>query len=152
MSSLTCGYNREDLKIVEHSSAQITDAKMKDLLFAPIALSIILGLMIQLVDVAESVSDKTIKYAKDMENALDCAFAGVNIGVCSPDLVKTDFTPELLQTQEFLGVMQDTANDELEAYNISSGELMDYDELKEYLAQLQTVIAELEAQQTEEIQ
>lgn len=65
------------------------------ILTVPIVLSIIIGLTTQLVDIAESASDKVAHYADDMENALDCAFVGIPIDVCSPGLSQTNFKEDL---------------------------------------------------------
>ena len=78
---------------------------MKELITASIVVSIIIGLTMQLVDIADSTSKKVVKYADDMNNAIDCAFKGVDIYVCSPDLSSTDFRPELNQTKEIADKM-----------------------------------------------
>ena len=79
----------------------------KELITVPIVLSIVLGLAIELVEVAESTSDKVIEYAESMNSALDCAFRGVDITYCSPELSSQDFKEELLKTKEIVDKMKD---------------------------------------------
>jgi hypothetical protein len=64
-------------------------------LTVPLILSLLIGVATELTEIAESASDKVINYAEDMENALDCAFVGIPIEVCSPNLVQTDFKQDL---------------------------------------------------------
>ena len=59
---------------------------MNNILLVPIAISVILTLFIPLVEVAQDASEKTLRYSEDMSRAIDCAFAGVNIGSFTPIL------------------------------------------------------------------
>lgn len=68
---------------------------MKEIILIPVVFSLMFGLFVELVDVAESSSEKVLKYAESMDNALDCAFAGVPIEVCSPELSSVEFNSEL---------------------------------------------------------
>lgn len=64
---------------------------MRVVLFGSISVVILIGFMLQLTEIAESTSHKALTFADDMDRAMDCAIAGVNIDVCSPNLKKTDF-------------------------------------------------------------
>ena len=75
---------------------------MKELITIPLVIGLILSMSIELIDIAESASDKVINYAQDMDDALDCAFRGIDITVCSPNLGKENFELELEKTQEIL--------------------------------------------------
>ena len=54
----------------------------------------------QLADVAQSTADKTLSYATDMEQAVDCAFHGLPLEECSPDIYKYDFKEDINHTME----------------------------------------------------
>jgi hypothetical protein len=84
---------------------------MRELITIPIVMSLILGVTLQLVEIAESSSQKAVKYAEDMNNAIDCAFKGIDISVCSPDLASTSFKEDLIETKEVV--------DKLKELNIS---------------------------------
>ncbi len=86
---------------------------MENILLVPIAASVILSLFIPLVEVAQDASEKVLRYSEDMNNALDCAFAGVNIGYCAPNLVKTDFSDELNKTNENYKHIERVSTEEL---------------------------------------
>ena len=55
----------------------------------------ILGFAMELNNIAEDASAKTLRFADDMNNAIPCAAKGIPVAVCSPNLAATDFTPEL---------------------------------------------------------
>lgn len=80
---------------------------MKEMLIAPGVMLLIMGFAVQLNDIAESSSDKVLAYAEDMNLAMDCALAGLPIRECSPELLKTDFSPEINKTISVLNSMQD---------------------------------------------
>jgi hypothetical protein len=84
---------------------------MKELITIPLVASLILSVSIELIAVAESASDKVINYAQDMDNALDCAFRGIDITICSPNLGKESFELELEKTKEVI--------DKLKSINIT---------------------------------
>lgn len=73
---------------------------IKALVFASATAVIMLGFFMQLTDIAESTSQKTLKYADSMDRAVDCAFAGVDISVCSPELKNTDFKQDAREFQK----------------------------------------------------
>lgn len=79
------------------------------LVMIPIVAGMIATLAQELVVQAEEVSEKTIDYADQMNNALDCAFKGIPITVCSPDLVDVDFDQDLVEFQETLEDIQTEA-------------------------------------------
>jgi hypothetical protein len=57
-----------------------------------------LDVFMRLLSIARRTSYKVVTYSADMSNAVDCVFQGINISVCSPNLLNTTFTPEM---QEF---------------------------------------------------
>jgi hypothetical protein len=71
---------------------------MKELIIYPAFAILFLGFAMQMVDIAESSSQKTIDFADDMNNAIDCATKGIDLSVCSPDLMNHDFSPEINKT------------------------------------------------------
>ena len=73
---------------------------MKELILMPIIFSIIFGIAFELVEIAESSSEKIVGFAESMDNALECAFAGVSIELCSPELSRTNFDSEIQALNE----------------------------------------------------
>ncbi|MBN2458499.1 hypothetical protein JXB31_05200 [Candidatus Woesearchaeota archaeon] len=71
---------------------------MKALMVYPVMVIVFLGLSMELVDIAESTSEKTVAFADDMYYAVDCAVRGIDIAVCSPNLMDHDFEPEINRT------------------------------------------------------
>jgi hypothetical protein len=65
-------------------------------------LSLTIGTLTQLTDVAQATSDKAVKYSQDMSNAVDCAYQARALTECSPDLFSTDFKEQVTQTQAIL--------------------------------------------------
>ena len=90
---------------------------MKALLVAPAVLAIVLGLAIQLEEVARSSSEKALDFADDMNSAMDCARLGRPIRECSPGLYEMDFDDEIEQTMDIL--------QEFEDLNLTDSELVD---------------------------
>lgn len=68
---------------------------MRELIIVPVVTILLLGLIGPLADIAESSSDKSIAFAGDMENAMDCAFKGYLVGECSPGLFDYSFEEEI---------------------------------------------------------
>ena len=68
---------------------------IKEIILLPIFITLTLGLGMQLADLANDVSAKTVDFSNDATAAVDCAFKGENIADCSPELVNYDFTPEI---------------------------------------------------------
>ena len=91
---------------------------MKELLLAPLAILIVFGFVTQLGDIAMSSSEKALNYADNANNALDCAFKGIPIEVCSPELMDTNFEPE---TREYI----DFNKKMMEKYGVNITELLD---------------------------
>jgi hypothetical protein len=91
---------------------------MKALIFVPVAITIVLAFVLQLSDIAISTSDKTLNYADQMDSAVDCAFRGIPIQKCSPDLTNVDFEPELKEIINFNKLL-------IEEYNLNLSELTD---------------------------
>lgn len=104
---------------------------MKELIALPIVFSILFGLAFELVDIAESSSEKVIGFAESMENALDCAFAGVSIEICSPELSSINFDEEIARFNETNEKIRKIAEETLSQYNnyieyFDSAEYIDY--------------------------
>lgn len=88
---------------------------MENILLVPIAISIVLTLFIPLAELAQDASEKTLRYTEDMDRAIDCAFAGVNIGECAPSLMQTDFSDELNRTTELTNKFEHVSTEELQS-------------------------------------
>lgn len=73
-----------------------------EIVTVPLVMSIVLALALQLVDIAESSSEKVVHYAGQMDSAIDCAFRGIDISYCAPDLDDTSFKEELEETLEII--------------------------------------------------
>lgn len=71
-----------------------------------LVLSLSLATLTQLEDLAQASSDKAVKYASDMTNAIDCAYQARPLSECSPDLFSTDFKNEMAQSQAILADIQ----------------------------------------------
>ena len=94
---------------------------VKEFIALPIVFSILFGLAFELIDIAETSSDKIINFAESMENALDCAIAGISIDVCSPELSSISFEPEInrfIETNERIKeISKDTLKEIFENYD-----------------------------------
>lgn len=80
---------------------------MKALIIVPIAITVVLAFLVQLGDIAISTSDKALNYADQMDSAVDCAFRGIPVQKCSPDLTSVDFEPELKEIINFNKILID---------------------------------------------
>ncbi len=89
---------------------------MKELIALPIVFSIVFGLAFELVEIAESSSDKVIRFTESMENALDCAFAGISIEICSPELATINFDEEIARFNETNEKIKNFAEETLAQY------------------------------------
>jgi hypothetical protein len=67
---------------------------MRYLAIVPMAILLVLATATQLYDIAESSSGKAVLFAQDMDDAMDCATAGVDLNQCSPGLYSHDFSIE----------------------------------------------------------
>lgn len=83
---------------------------MEKILILPAIGLIVLSLAVQLEGIAKDSSEKMVNYAKDMENAMDCALLGMPISECSPNLMETDFSGEINRTKEVLNRTKETLN------------------------------------------
>jgi hypothetical protein len=72
---------------------------MKAMILASVSVVIMLGFMLQLVDIADSTSNKALHFADSMDRAMDCAISGVSLDVCSPELKNTDFSQDAREFQ-----------------------------------------------------
>ena len=80
------------------------------LLMVPLIAGVITSLASELVAQAEDVSNKTIDYTQQMNDALDCAFKGIPIRVCSPDLANVDFDEDIKDFNNALEKVQKEMN------------------------------------------
>ena len=101
-------------------------------------MTVILGLSLQLVSIAESTSDKVVDFANSMEKAMDCAVLGVDVYECAPELNRDmyfELQDELNDTQEVLQRMRDLARtnslEEEETFYLTEEEYQLYLELLE---------------------
>lgn len=67
----------------------------------PIAVLVLSGLGLQLNDIAQKASGKTISFADNAGEAVDCALLGIAIEECSPDLLEVAFEDDLREFEEF---------------------------------------------------
>ncbi len=68
----------------------------------PIALIAIFGVLADLEALAYEVSERTVEFADDAVNALDCAYEARPLTKCSPGLINADFSEEIARTNEQL--------------------------------------------------
>lgn len=87
---------------------------MKEIIIVPVIGLFIIGFAVELESIATDSGKKALKYASDMNNAMDCAMVGVPIRECSPELMETDFTPEIEDTTALLENMTLSLSDQLE--------------------------------------
>lgn len=69
----------------------------------------------QLMGIAESTSQKSLDFTKDMEKAVDCATKGVDIRECSPGIYEHEFEDDIEKTieanEEFIDNIKEAAED-----------------------------------------
>jgi hypothetical protein len=96
---------------------------MKALLLAPVAVLVVLSFVTQLADVASSTSEKTLNYASEMDSAVDCAFRGIPVSVCSPELTSYDFEPDAVEymelNREYIDALKNSVDDLSNSSNIT---------------------------------
>ncbi len=85
--------------IKQHLNTQINLSsagwKMKEILILPIIIPLIVGVTLEIAEIAESTSDKVIRYTESMEEGVECAFTGRTLMECSPELFQADFEDDL---------------------------------------------------------
>lgn len=79
---------------------------MTSFIYAPIAAAVILGFLVQIQDLSEQTSERTLEYAQDAVAALDCAYEARPITDCSPNIVGEDFKEEIEATNKLLEQIQ----------------------------------------------
>lgn len=86
---------------------------IKQIIIYPMFAVLFLGFATQLMDIAESTSEKTLDFTYDMQQAVDCATRGVDMRECSPGIYSHDFDKEIKQTvdanKEFLEKIRNAA-------------------------------------------
>ncbi len=77
---------------------------MQEGLYLPalLIISLSLGTVMELADIAEASAAKAIAYSEDMTVALDCAYTARPLDECSPNLFSTDFKQEADRTRAIL--------------------------------------------------
>ena len=75
---------------------------MKEFIFVPVALAAILGMLTELQDLATDAQERTLEYAQDALNALDCAYEARPITECSPTITNPQFKEEIERTNSLL--------------------------------------------------
>jgi len=69
---------------------------MADLIYLPAIMLVISGMAIPLLDYGEQTSDKVLNNTISMVNALDCAYAGIELKYCSPELFNNTLKQDLI--------------------------------------------------------
>ena len=72
---------------------------MQRILAVVIIVSFATGFFLELAEIAESVSDKALAFADSINMAMECAFNGVDLEECSPQLLNHSFDDEINRTQ-----------------------------------------------------
>lgn len=75
---------------------------MKELVFAPIAVAALLGMITELQDLAQDSQDRTLQYTQDVVDALDCAYQARPLTDCAPGITNDDFTQQIQETNNLL--------------------------------------------------
>lgn len=88
---------------------------MKELIIAPIIASLILTFTLGLIHTAEDVSHKVNNFAENMDIATDCAFRGIDIYKCSPELSSNNFKQDMKDykknNEEFVKKLENTSSE-----------------------------------------
>lgn len=91
---------------------------VKELIYVSVFAILLTSLFANLYSIAKETSEKTVVFADDMKNAIDCATRGISIYYCSPDLDSEQFLDELNKTR---AVLNETSR------KLKSGSLNQYD-------------------------
>ncbi len=83
---------------------------MRELLVLPVFLAVFGSIVPDLVALSEDTGAKAAEFADDMNSAIDCATRAIPISVCSPDLMDSDFSPEMEKFGEVRAEIQRLAN------------------------------------------
>lgn len=87
---------------------------VKEIMYASIFAILLTSLFANLYSIAKDTSEKTVVFADDMKNAIECATRGISIYYCSPNLASSEqFETELERTRHLLN---DTVKD-MKKYN-----------------------------------
>jgi len=70
----------------------------------PLIMVVIVGFATQLEDLALDSSEKALRFADDINEAMECATKGLPITWCSPNVTSYDFSPE---TEEFSAILDE---------------------------------------------
>lgn len=85
------------------------------LITAPIFVIILTTFALNIIDIAQESSDETLKFAQESSNAMECAYKGIGLEQCSPELFEKDFKTDLEQYKELNQEMLEKIKKELEA-------------------------------------
>lgn len=75
---------------------------MKELVFAPIAVAVLLGMVTELQDLAQDTQDRTLQYTQDVVDALECAYQASPLTDCAPGITNDDFSQQIKETNALL--------------------------------------------------
>ncbi len=85
---------------------------VKELVLLPVILSLLLGLGLQLADIADHMHKKTLAFATDADAAVDCAFRGIDIKYCAPNITRSsDFSHEAVRLNSISRSIQTNLTD-----------------------------------------
>lgn len=74
---------------------------VKEIIYASVFAVLLTSLFANLYSVARETSDKTVVFADDMKNAVDCATRGISIYYCSPNLDSEQFLDDMNKTRQY---------------------------------------------------
>lgn len=95
---------------------------IREIVIYPLFALMFMGFALQLIDIAESTSDKALAFSYDMENAVDCATRAVDLKECSPGLYDHNFRQEIDKTiklnTEMLDQIKSMLEEEYQQYDV----------------------------------
>lgn len=116
---------------------------MNGLFAGLMSLGLIMTFFAQLVVLAHDVSDKSIDFADDMVEGVDCTLQGRLLSECKPELLAVDFSYEQERFQELTQDMSSQLLGSLEnAEGLSAEEEAKLEELREIIEELQQIQVE----------
>ena len=80
---------------------------IKEIVLVPAVGLLLIGVALELEQIAQSSAGKAVSFAEDMDKAMDCATAGIPVRVCSPELFKDRFKEDINSTITTLSQIQD---------------------------------------------
>lgn len=102
--------------------------------FAVFSTIFLLGIANDIINVAEETGNKTIQYSSEIDSAVDCAFSGIEIEKCSPQLI-SDGDSFKQTKKEFEGILNRAMKTSIELYTDEHISFKDKND--EYILKLQ---------------